>query len=972
MGRKPLPPHLKKQRVVSYMAGGGGGGMSFAEIVIYDPQVLPRIRCAVDKRCLGPGDVSQLVNARTDTHLLVSRIADSTLNASPPTGAKVTGGVYFPMGDWMGFLNGTAYWLSAWQMTAGGVAVFSQDLTTGTYTEITNAGAASPNVPTWGGDTNGNTRFSTQSGNVTYCARSTPRRVFAGTAVPPLDVLVIQNGEDRPIVYNPGSGLSAAAQVMWNNTITVPTGANAMRALATWSAYLQCATASGRTYAAAAGVINLPTHFSFSDSVATYTGTNVVLRLGLGTSTVSGDIATVRFTATAVQSMQGKFINLVLEGTAANILFTLKDTAIALGVEDVAYASVTTWNTIYDPTSSDASINKLPALTNLDSGNNRWVLSFPLNSIAALANRTTRHFRFTRTASPTVGTAITIYVLAAGSCGAGSGYPYGTEWSAVYADRYAFSESAPYPQVATDMDYLASIGGPRGPDANLTTPIVLARDTTLYYDYHLLVKNSDFGSGANFAGGLNGQASHIDFYFRNPLTEITPYYLGSYELWAPTTSGSNHEWANVAGSLSTLTLKSEIANIAGAFGFGYGSFTIIDYFQRDPGVPTPSDFSQAMPVGAVTAGANGRYFVGNTKTSSLYSRGELKFSDLGFLGRFRSISDVNDASSGGRLMMDGETIKAIFTLAAAAQGASTIYVLTDQSCNALASAGGTTFSGSGFSGVDLEQRWRISDDGTNYPFSVVQQNAVACWVNNQGHIVRFDGGEPINISLGSVTNSQGTTTGGVLDVIADIPATRRENVVSVAARGRFYFFMTPTGATVNSRCVIWNEVDKRWESIDTLTNGQRVTRGYDSAVAGAGQKVLLHGSNGVSYIYEAGSGTVAFRLITRGFRAEEVTDSGRGASYSVKEVELACDASTGETLTVDYYKNMGSVASQWLFLLDEQSSDEWLVQNRVVAGSTASGWIGYFDVQATITGGKKITHLMAYADGKKGDARGAT
>lgn len=905
---------------------------------------------------------------------MIARLSDATINASPPTGAKVTGGVYFPMGDWMGFLNGTAYWLSAWQMTAGGTAVFSQNLTTGAYTEITNAGAATPNVPTWGGDTNGNTRFTTQSGQVVYCPRATPRRVFAGTVVPPLDVLIIQNGEDRPIVYNPGSGLTAVAQVMWNpDPVIVPVGANSFSSLATWSAYFQCAGAAGanRTYASG-GVLNQGTHFAFSDSVATYTGTNAVLRLLLGTSATTGDIATVRFTDTGLQVLQGQYINMILEGTSSNIVYVLKDTKIELGVQDAAYASVTTWTTIYDPTSSNVNINKLPALTPVDSGNNRYLLAFPLQAITTLANRTTHHFRFTRTSTTAPSGAITIYVLAAGSCGAGAGYPYGTEWSIVYSDRYTFAESAPLVQGQTQMDYLSAIGGPRGPDASLTSPIVLPRDTSVFYDYRLLVKNSDFNAGAQFTGGLLGQPSHVDIYFRNPATETTAYYFSSYEMWAPTTSGSDHVWANAAGSLAVLTLKSEIANIASAYGFGYGSFTTIDYFQRDPGIPVPSDFNLSMPCGAVLAGANGRFFVANTKTSSLYSRGECKFSDLNFFGRFRSVSNVDDAASGGRFVREGETIQSIVASSAAAQGASTIYVISNQSLAALGTSGGSTFIGSGFNGTDLETVWRISDDGTNYPYSVCQINSVICWVNNQGHIIRMEDGQPVNISLGSVTNSQGTTTGGVLDVIADIPASRRGNVIGVTARGRFYFFMTPTGATVNSRCVIWNELDKRWESIDTLTNCQRATRAYDSALAGVGQRVVYHGSDGISYGYEEGSSTVALRIVTRGFRAEEVTQSGRGASYSIKEVELACDADAGHSFTVDFYKNMGSSSTQWSFLLDQQTADEWLVQNRVVSGSTATGWIGYFDVASTITGGTRITHLMAYADGKQGDLRGYT
>lgn len=941
-------------------------------IPIYDPRTSPKLRCAVDRLGVGPGEWPLIQNMRTDQQSLLVRLPDATINASPPSGAQATAGVYSPMGSFQGFANGTAYFLSAWVMTDSTVAIFSQNLSTGAYTEITNAGNAS--ASSWGGTTTGETRFPTTTANVQYTVVSTPRRVLGGATVESIDVFVIQNGTDQPIVYNPGGGYTAQLQVVWSpESISLPTFPNVFRTLISFSAFweVQNLTAATAYYSSAGPPRVNQTNFNFANSAATYTSTNCVPYLTLGASVNNGDIAAVRFPVSGVtnqETFQGNYLNIIVQGGAAvaDITQVLKDCKIELGKENVAYNLVSTWTTIFDPTSTDASISTLPTFVTVgDAANLRVLIPYSLQEIATASLRTAYHIRLTWLGSTAPGAALHLFFLGIMSTGAGGGFPYGTEWTAVYSDHYSFAESGPFVQAGTDADWLNNCGGPKGPDSTTDAPITLPKSTSIWYDYRMKVKMPN--SNTAIQGGLNGQPSHLDFYFRNPVTETTALYWSSWEIWAPT-HGATYFWQSNAqsGAGGVETLRTEQVQSAGSSpdGFGYGTFGLADYYERDPGVPAPNDFNECMPKAACIASAVQRLFCGNNYYASVttYSHQELKFSDAGFFGRFRSVQDNTDANSGGRLTFPGEIVKTIKTSAAAAQAAVTIYVWTDKSFNALGTAGGYTFVGSSFNGFNLGQQFRISADGTQEPSSVIERNGRLSWVNTNGHIVYTEGGQPVNISVGWVTNSQGVSNTSVLDVIADIPASRRGRVRGVYARNRFYWFMTPSGATVNSRCLIFDTQREIWETLDTLTNGEWAVPIYDSSQAGAGQRVLLHGTDGITYGYEEGSGTVSARWTTGGVMFGDIAKDGMdGWGYTIKEMELISDVDTAHTLAVSCYQNMNPSGTPvvFTFYLDTNVTDEWLVENNITSGTPLPSWGTYFDVSGTVTGGKKISKLSA-------------
>lgn len=912
----------------------------------------------------------------------MTRIADAVLNASPPSGARTSAGNYFPRGDFQGFVQGTAYWLSAWDMTAGGTAIFMQNLTlngsftgaAGAYQEITNAGG-SP-ATTFGGDTTGKTRFPTQ-GNVTYTQVATPRRVLAGATVSPVDQIVIQNGLDQPITWNPGGIYAASAQVMWATPINSIANSNVFSPLATWSGFWQV-MGNTKTYANSAGPPRVnQSNFQMIDSTVTYgagDATKRVPRLNLGTSTNSGDIATVQF-PTGSNNFYGGYLYIVWEGSQATIQTMLKDTRIKVNKDNVAFASISSaWNTLYDPTDPDPFIKKMPDLIGIDAGNTRSILAVPLRAIASALGsaRTLYHLAFERVNNNDVGSTQTALILAIGSTGLGGGFPFGIEWSFTYSDHFATVETQPVVQGATIMDQLANVGGPFAPDATPNSPILLAQSTLVYYDWRLPVANSTV---AAFTGGLNGAPSHVDFYFRIPGSQSKAFYFSSGEMWYPDDSVVGNGWHNVGGTGATNTYKTEITGASHALGIGYGSFSNIDFASQDSGVPAPDDFHQPMPKAAVNFSAGNRLFCGNLKTAGgSLEKGRLVFSDKGFFNRFRSEPELGNADTGSFVVFEGETVQAGKVGSAVAQGSVSISVWTNRGYYRLGQSGGETLIGSGFDGNQLSFAYKVSADGTNMPHAVAQWNNAFFWVNVDGHVLQDLGGSLSNISLGQVTNSQGLTTGGILDIIADVPAARRGSAVAVFARNRLYLFLTPTGGTTNTRVAIYDFYRQAWESLDTTTSCEWAALAYDSSQNGAGQRVLTHGLDGQSRGYEEGSGNVAWRLVGRGFLGMEIPGVQDGATINIKQVELFCETDSGHSLVLSWFRNFDTSSVDFTLALDAQSANwQWLVQGSLTAGQTQTeAWGGYLDCGGTLAGGKKIRSIVVYIEPESNDGRGYT
>src|SRR5436305_849396 len=111
-------------------------------LTIYKPGFLPvrGLRTSLKGAQLGDGYFQAIDNLRWDSGALTVRNGISSISGTAP------GTVC--LGAWAGALNGTCYVVSAWSVSSK-TAIYSLNLSTGVFTEITSAAAAP--APAWAG-----------------------------------------------------------------------------------------------------------------------------------------------------------------------------------------------------------------------------------------------------------------------------------------------------------------------------------------------------------------------------------------------------------------------------------------------------------------------------------------------------------------------------------------------------------------------------------------------------------------------------------------------------------------------------------------------------------------------------------------------------------------------------------------------------------------------------------------------------
>jgi hypothetical protein len=424
-------------------------------------------------------------------------------------------------------------------------------------------------------------------------------------------------------------------------------------------------------------------------------------------------------------------------------------------------------------------------------------------------------------------------------------------------------------------------------------------------------------------------------------------------IYSPDTTGTSWLMANVwtVGGAGVTPLA-QISIDTEAYGWGSQFGNLVDRDLRDPGMPLPSPFNVAMPRAAACLTANQRTFVGDIRdTSDAYQHGDLYFSALGFPFRFASLQDSETAAS--RLTFAGERVRAMIMTAAAANGASVIYVLTDQSFNALGTAGG--FVGSGYDATSLSTRVRINGHGTNEPASIAERAGTIFYIDQEGQIIRFDHGAAISISRNAVD-----------DKTRSIPATRRGKTSACFWKDRYYVAHTPAGGTTNTHLLAWNEALKEWEFDDTLPSNvtaQRLIRAFDSTQIGSGQRLLLFSNDSKVYGYEEGStepgsGTGPLvQLRTREYQSPQM----ELFRFGVNQVMI--DAHTA-TLNVDcYYKPRDSQFRGTIACADAEGKPKAIKRDtktrteQTATGESENGWSGFLDFNGNLGAGMTLWRI---------------
>ena len=682
--------------------------------------------------------------------------------------------------------------------------------------------------------------------------------------------------------YTSGGTVLVNLRYALHKSLSVPADWKMFSQTATMRDFWQVATAAATHTYGAGGLIN-QARWNLADTTAApyNAGTNVCILFTLTTAAAAGDIAHVYFSGD--QLNMNRAIGFLLEGTTAAIDRFLSRSKIEAGKENVTYASVSTWSTIYDP-SGTAEKQRKGDLIPVDATNNRYMVFFPTDHITT-ADRTAYHLRFTYDgAAPTANTTITILAIM------GSGdIPGGATCHLSYEDRFSYVESFGIEPIFTGTAKFEDLGGPDSYTGGKREEL-LPNDTDVLYDYALTIPNSQ--GADNIEGGLNGEPSHFNIYLKLA-SEDTPIYfycVTMYSAGAFTVPFIGNGWLKQFTGL--LSFVHNTSSMTGSYA--------ADESDRDPFREVPTAWQIAIPPFLASTFANSRLFFGNVYDLANAKRqeGAVYFSWKANPFRNQDIIEpldvgVYDERSGGRDEYAGESVQSLVPCAAQAAGRSMVHVHTTRSFNVQGFAGG--FVGTADEASSLGTHTRISHNGTNAHRTVAESNGRIMWLDQLGAVMEYYQGGLRDVSRQHID-----------DKPTNIPAGLISDAAAIIHKNRYLLGYAIANGNNNARLAVFHFLKEAWEAVDLPPLApQRMVLFYDTTVNGTGQRLLIAttqagvGGGGNIYEYDKAStndlGTdIAIKLTF----AEYMENPAGHTSLILKGVWLAVDAQS-QTWTID-------------------------------------------------------------------------
>jgi hypothetical protein len=869
-------------------------------VPIFDLQGAPvrGMRSAQHPALLGEGEYQLIQNLRWDRGHLQVRPGCAQVLGSPAVGAT-------PFQMWSGVLNGTPYVVGAFVV---GAKIRLYYKSGPNWIEVTQSSG-------WCGDS----RFPTVGTTLRMAQFRGARGSSGAGTFAAKDLLIVQNGEDYPRVWDPAQNTSVAPGLSVHRPITMPNQAEQFRQVATCRAFWPMTVSGGRTFPTTGGAN--PTAYRFVNSTLTYTGANAVPEYSLGAAAAAGQVAAIQFTAS--RTFSGEQLLMVLEGADAPSILSQAKIEIS---PDSPFNPSGTWHTVYDPTSTLAYLRESIQVA-LDPAGSRYVFAFRISHLTA-SQRTAACIRFTRQgAAPGVAQAARILMIA--SSGTVEG---GSLWGVAYSNRYSGAESPGLVAFSSGTEKIANLGAPNQAAASL---LALPVDPRILYDYNLFVRNSD--AAGPISGDIGGEPTDADLYLQRPGSNEF-YYAFSNELFKP--NATPGVWDKQDSNPITVINS----------GTAVGGFTRT---QLDTQRTLPGPFTVAIPAARDVLWANNRLFVfGVKEPGGTYSLGDLYFSEENRGFRMQSI--VDDDRRGGRLLISGEKGQRLIATAASAQGAAYVYAFTDSGLYSLGGAG--AFAGSGFSAPELSRIVRMLPHGTNSSESVVEHLGALFWVDQDLVVRRFEGGQLMDLSRLHVDDRMQATPDEV----------RRRQLAGCFHRNRYYLGYTPAGGSANTRILIWNDLLSAWEADDALpsipstVSAERICRFYDSTGSGSGQRIFLLSTDGLTYEYEVGTTDPSGQSIAWALRSREVASPSAGQPFIVDSVYLLTDPNVDVWNADRYYRVPACAYRTQIVTTAGWVSDASKAHSPLVAeadGKGERGCAAYLNLSGTSVGGTKILRV---------------
>ncbi len=937
-------------------------------------------RSDVDKSLLGLGWFSFIKNQRCDGGLPVARNTELSIltkpswaTAGPPLGCKSVS------------INGEQWEIAVWPDGAETrIAVANSSL--GRWVEVTGTNQ-------WTGPS-GNNRLTSLTAHCQITVIRTPRRALAetSTTIASRDVVLIQNGEDYPRIWDPGSTsytsytvtgavtsgvlikltvvghpFNTGDHLYISNVGGVPnatglwqiTKVNANTFTLDGSVFAGTFTSGGTVLDRADLLVHKPVT-DISPSATAFAAPDYFTTI-LGGETYQTPTATVndadnRFLHSGVGSAAPytSAANIVVKWEALTTvdvndtaIFTL-DTGIPLenqvimlvegagAIQGLSQCLIEACTN----TSAYASLSASEKLAIHDPAQRRTFQTITENStanrywvifdVSMFSGSTMLQFAVTWKGAPPAAN-IAAYILAMG--GTASNIPSSTVWGFHYEDELNFVEQRFHVMQAKGdsiKDWGGAISASDG-SGGLAIPPTFPLVDTVYSHFRHRV-STDGVTSASINGGLNGVPQRTAIYAKLPGAD-TYYWLTSYDFYTRAYAGSTRKW-DLSGSITTSATT-------------FGTAFVLDQQWFNYNREAPSAFQQCVPISSVCEYVNQRLFVGSIKDAS----GEYAYSDYYFSWdrnpfRFQQVQE--DEFRGGYGQLAGERTMAFRFAASGALGAGRVFMFSDQWVYSMGESG--PFASAGLAASEIGRPVRIGPHGTLSPRSPAVGYGAMAWVDQDAQVMRLSSGGLQNISTNQIGDRLRTSV-----------ATRKINLSGAFWKDRFYFAYTPSGDSLNERVLVWNEQMQAWESEDYETTSINfellhvwpATPGVIYAT-----RLLCYDSAGTLYGYEEKTdSTVAIGWDSGAFNFDKWT-----SWYIVKAIMSATSQSA--TGTLSRVSSKWGEAEPWSTTISYNETGAIIATFLDSVAHTKTGtekqeldWEWYLSYRATVAPGTKTRRL---------------
>ena len=370
----------------------------------------------------------------------------------------------------------------------------------------------------------------------------------------------------------------------------------------------------------------------------------------------------------------------------------------------------------------------------------------------------------------------------------------------------------------------------------------------------------------------------------------TYYWLTSYDFYTRAYTGSTRKW-DISGSITTSATVFGTAFVLSQQWFNYNR-------------ESPSAFQQCVPIASAIEYVNQRLFVGAIKEAT----GEYAYSDYYYSWdrnpfRFQQVQE--DEFRGGYGQVAGERVMAFRLSASAALGAGRVFMFTDQWLYSMGESG--PFSDAGLPTSEIGRPVRIGPHGTLSPRSPAVGLNAMMWVDQDSQVMRLSNGGLANLSKSKVSDKLNASV-----------ASRKSYITGAFWRDRFYFGYTPSGGTVNTRVLVWNDEMSAWESEDQPAG----SADFDSfhvwpTTPGViyATRLFLYDATGALFAYEeTTSGTVDIDFTTGEYQFEG------WESWFIQECGCMATMNTGVSLTINRIGRTWGTDEPWVTTLSLEKS----------------------------------------------------